>query len=135
MKNLALLFVSGCFVFFACQKESRSERFMLLTGPTWTSDSLLYNGEEAGDPGEKLAKFNGDMKFQEDGSGYFGQYIGTWRFSSDETVLVIYSDSLQFALMANIAELTKASLKIYTVFPNLANPLEPINIRMTFKAK
>jgi len=135
MKNLALLFVSACFIFFSCQKESKSERFLLLTGPTWASDSLLYNGVDAGDPGEKLAKFKGDAKFRDNGTGYFGQYIGEWRFSSNETELVITSDSLQFALSANIAELTKTSLKIYTVYPNLENPSEPINIRMTFKTK
>jgi hypothetical protein len=136
MKNLTLLlFISGCLILFACNKETKSERFLLLTGPTWTSDSLLWDGVDASNPGQKLAKFKGDAKFREDGTGYFGQYIGTWRFSFNETELVIDSDSLQVALTANIAELTKTSLKITTGYPNPANPSNPIDIRMTFKAK
>ena len=136
MKNLVFfIFVAGCLILFACKKDNKSERFLLLTGPTWTSDSLLYDGVEAGNPGQKLDKFRGDAKFREDGTGFFGQYIGTWRFSFNETEMVIDSDSLQFALTADITELTKKSLKITTVYPNLLNPSEPIDIRMTFKAK
>jgi hypothetical protein len=136
MKNLTLLiFIAGCLVFFACKKDTKSERFLLLTGPTWTSDSLLYNGLDASNPGGQLVKFKGDAKFREDGTGFFGQYIGTWRFTFNETELVIESDSLQVALTANIAELTKTSLKITTSYPNLANPSDPIDIRMTFMAK
>jgi hypothetical protein len=133
MKNLALfLIISVCFIFFGCKKNTKSEKFLLLTGPTWTSDSLLADGVDASGTGGLLAKFKGDAKFREDGTGYFGQYIGTWRFTFNETELFIDSDSLQAALTANIAQLTKTSLKITTAYPRLPNPLQ---IRMTFKAK
>jgi hypothetical protein len=136
MKNLALLLIiSCCCIFFACKKETKSEQFKLLTGPVWASDSLLAEGVDASGPGQLLAKFKGDIKFREDGTGYFGQYTGTWRFSFNETEIVIDSDSLQVPLTTNIAELTKTSLKMTTSYPNLANPSNPFDIRMTFKAK
>jgi hypothetical protein len=106
-----------------------------LTGPVWASDSLLVEGIDASGPGQFLAKFKGDIKFREDGTGYFGQYTGTWRFTFNETEILIYSDSLQIRpLTTNIAELTKISLKMTTSYPT-ANPFNPLDIRMTFKAK
>lgn len=136
MKNLALLLIiSGFCVVFGCKKETKSEQFLLLTGPVWASDSLLAEGIDASRPGQMLAKFAGDIKFREDGSGYFGQYTGKWRFAFSETELVIESDSLQVPLTTKIAELTKKSLKLTTSYPNLLNPTNPIDIRMTFKAK
>lgn len=118
-----------------CTKDDEvSERFRLLTTPTWTSDSLLVDGEDASGPGEMLENFKGDMKFYEDGTGYFGDYTGTWQFSYDETELTINSDSLSFPLTTQIVELTTASLKITTGFPNLATGGQ-LKIRMTFRAK
>ena len=136
MKNLAILFLISGFVFFAsCKKETQSERFKLLTGPTWVSDSLLVNGADAGGLGGFLEDFKGEAKFNEDGTGNFGVYTGTWRFSYEETQIVISTDSLPLPLTTEIAELTQISLKITTIYPNIINPLAPINIRMTFKAK
>ena len=136
MKNLALLFIiSGCFIVFACNKETNSSNFKLLTGPVWASDSLLAEGVDASKPGQLLAKFVGDIKFREDGTGYFGQYTGTWRFSYNETELVITSDSLQVPLTTNIIELTAKSLKLTTSYPNPSNQSNPFDIRMTFKVK
>lgn len=135
MKNIALLLIiSGCFIVFACNKTDKSERFKLLTGPIWTTDSLLANGFNAsGDP--IIGKFKGDAKFKEDGSGYFGIYTGTWRFNQDETEITIVTDSLILPIISNIVELTSSSFKITTVVPDKDNPLQPINIRMTFKAR
>ena len=136
MKNLALLlFIAGCFYYSSCNKDSQAEQFKLLTGPIWVSDSLLVNGVDAGSPGGFLENFKGEAKFNEDYTGYFGTYTGTWRFAFDETQLVITSDSLPIPLTTKIAELTTISLKVTTSYPNLANPASPINIRMTFKAK
>jgi hypothetical protein len=132
MKNIALFVVSGLMLFAACKKNSESERFILLTTPVWSSDSLLVNGTDASGTGQLLEKFKGDAKFNKDGTGTFGQYTGTWRFSYSETNIVIESDSLQAPISTNIAELTAVSLKITTVFPSVPDPL---NIRMTFKAK
>jgi hypothetical protein len=132
MKNIALLIVTGLIIFSACKKNSESERFVLLTTPVWTSDSLLVNGFDASGPGQLLEKFKGDAKFNKNGTGSFGQYTGTWRFSYNETNLVIESDSLLLPLTTNIVELTAISLKVTTVFPSSPDPL---NIRMTFKAK
>jgi len=134
MKNIVLfLFICCCFQIFSCKKDSQSERFKFLTGPIWQSDSLLVNGEDAGGPGGLLENFSGDVKFNEDYTGYFGAYTGTWRFAFDETQIVILSDSLPIPLTAIIAELTRVSLKITTSYQIPASG--PVNIRMTFKAK
>ena len=134
MKNLALLLIiSGCFYFSSCKKDSHSEPFKLLTGPLWASDSLLANGVDASGPDGMLKNFKGEIKFNEDGTGYFGIYTGTWRFAYNETQIVIETDSLPIPLTSKIAELTKISLKITTSYPNLSGV--PTNLRMTFKAK
>ena len=136
MKNFFLLLaITGFFIAFSC-KEKESERFKLLTGPVWHTDSLLANGVNAGGSGGLLAKFNGDAKFEKDGTGYFGKYKGTWRFSADESELVISSDSLPIpTVITDIKELTSTSLKVTTVMPNPLDLLNPIKIRMTFKPK
>jgi len=134
MKNIALfLVIICCFQIFSCSKESESEKFKLLTGPVWASDSLLVNKEDASGPGELLENFKGDVKFNTDHSGVFGAYTGRWRFAFDETQLVISSDSLPIPLTAIIAELTQSSLKITTSYT--LSPSQTLNIRMTFKAK
>jgi hypothetical protein len=129
MKNIVLFLAICCGLqIFSCKKESQSERFKLLTGPVWTSDSLLVNGEDASGPGGLLENFKGDVNFNEDYTGNFGNYTGKWRFASNETQIVISSDSLFFPLTAIIAELTQTSFKITTSYSST-------NIRMTFKAK
>ncbi|MDP4223311.1 MAG: hypothetical protein Q8868_08365, partial [Bacteroidota bacterium] len=128
------LVLTGCFAAFSCSKKE-SERFRLLTGPVWVTDSLLANGVNAAGPGGLLTKFMGDAKFKADGTGYFGKYTGTWMFSSGETKLVIESDSLVLPVTADIKELTSISLKLTTLFPNLTDLQHPYNIRMTFKSK
>jgi hypothetical protein len=132
MKNIALfLLISGCIYISSCKKESQSDSFKLLTGPIWVSDSLLANGFDASGPLGLLKNFKGEVKFNEDGTGNFGMFTGTWRFAFDETQIVITSDSLPIPLTNKIAELTATSLKITTSFP----AIPPINIRMTFKPK
>ena len=136
MKNLALvLIISGIFIASACKKDKMSERFLFLTTPVWTTDSLLANEVNAGGPGGILEKFKGDARFKEDGTGYFGKYTGTWRFNNDETKITIVTDSLVLPIISDIIELTNISLKIKTLIPNPVNPFEPIRIRMTFKSK
>jgi hypothetical protein len=136
MKNLVLLLIiSGCFCSVSCKKDSQSEAFKLLTTPIWVSDSLLVNGKDASGSGGMLELFKGDAKFNEDGTGYFGTYEGTWRFAGNETQIVITSPLLPITLSTVIAELTSSSLKVTTSYPNLVNPLDPTKIRMTFKAK
>ena len=136
MKNLALLLIfAGCLFSSSCKKDSQSEPFKLLTGPVWVSDSLLANGVDAGGPAGILFNFKGEAKFNQDGTGYFGVYTGTWRFAFNETQIIITADSLALPLTTQIAELTSNSLKIKTSYPNLLNPAAPILIRMTFKPK
>lgn len=136
MKNIALfLIVSGCFCFSSCQKETKSESFRFLTGPTWVSDSLLANNVDASGPSGMLKNFKGEAKFNEDGTGHFGVYTGTWWFAFNETQVVIRTDSLPGPLTTQIAELTNLSLKITTTFSNSGTQTTPVNIRMTFKAK
>ena len=132
MKNL-LLFVlmTITIIVSSCNKEKVSDRFSLLTSHTWTSDSLLANGVDASDPGEMLALFKGDASFNEDGTGTFGQYTGTWMFTDNETNVAITSPDLPFALTTHIVELTRTSFKVTFTFPGVT----PTNIRMTFKPK
>jgi len=133
MKNLALLFlISLSIAIISCNKDSESERFKLLTDPVWKSDSLLANGVDASGPGGVLEKFKGEVKFNRDGTGKFGVYEGNWRFAYNDTQIVIETDSLPIPLTTKIAELTAASLKITTSYPNLALGIT-FNIRMTFK--
>ena len=132
MKNFALLLImSGCFFISSCKKNSQSESFKLLTGTVWVSDSLLANKVDAGGIGGMLADFKGEAKFNEDYTGNFGVYTGTWRFAYNETQIVITPNSLPLPMTTKIAELTKISLKITTSYPTVP----PTNIRMTFKAK
>jgi len=135
MKNLALLLIiSGIIVASACSKNEKSERFLLLTGPEWATDSILANGADARqDP--VFGKFMGDARFNTDGTGFFGIYTGTWRFNVAETQITIVTDSLPLPIVNDIIELTKISFKIKTLIPNQAIPDQPIKIRMTFKAK
>lgn len=134
MKKLALLFIiTGCSFIYSCNKDSQSESFKLLTGPIWISDSLLANGADASGPGGLLKNFIGEAKFNEDLTGNFGKYVGTWRFAYNETQIVLTTDSLPLPLTTKIAELSKSSLKITTSYPNLLGVIT--NFRMTFKAK
>ncbi len=136
MKNLALLLiVAGCLFSSSCNKDSQSQPFKQLTGHVWASDSLLANGVDASGPDGMLKNFKGDAKFNQDGTGYFGVYIGTWRFAYNETQIIISTDSLPLPLTTKIAELTSISLKVTTSYPNLLNPAAPTFIRMTFKPK
>jgi len=132
MKNLLLfLLITITIIVSSCNKEKVSDRFTLLTSHTWTSDSLLANGVDASDPGEMLALFKGDASFNEDGTGTFGQYTGTWMFTDNETNVAITSPDLPFALTTHIVELTRTSFKVTFTFPGVT----PTNIRMTFKPK
>ena len=136
MKNLTLLLIlSGIFFAFGCNKKKVSDRYVLLTEHVWVTDSLSANNIDAGGPGGMLEKFKGNVNFNEDGTGYFGTYSGTWRFNVDETQLVIVTDSLPLPINTDILELTKASLKIKTLISNPTISNELIRIRMTFKAK
>ena len=127
MKNLIILLaISVLTVVYSCKKEE-SERFRLLTGPVWATDSLLANGIDASGPTGLLNKFKGEAKFNTDFTGYFGAYKGTWMFSGDETQIIIASDSLPARIACNIIELTSMSFKI-TTYLNA-------HIRMTFKPK
>ena len=134
MKNLVLiLVVFGCIFITTCTKDTQSEKLKLLTGPTWTSDSLLANGVDASGPDGMLKNFKGEVKFNTDLTGNFGIYTGTWKFAYNETQIIITTDSLPIPLITQIAELTKSSLKIKTSYPNLLGV--STNLRMTFKAK
>lgn len=131
--GLVLLFVFAI-GFISCEDEDEaSERFNLLTTPIWASDSLLVDGKDASGPGQVLEKFKGDAKFNKDGTGYFGLYEGTWRFSRDQSEIIIITDSTSFPLTTKLEELTAESLKITTGFPDLLG--NEMDIRMTFIAK
>ena len=120
----------------ACKKEDgNTERFNLLTSHLWVSDSLLVAGQDASGPGQLLENFVGDASFRKDGTGYFGKYQGSWYFTNNENYITINSDSLLLPLTSMIRELTQVSFKITTSFPNQADPGNPFDIRITFKAK
>jgi hypothetical protein len=134
-RALTLVIVALILIIWSCNKDTESKNFTLLTAHIWTSDSLLADGNDAGGPGQILEKFKGDAKFSKDHTGYFGKYTGTWRFAYNETNIVIDSDSLKVAITANIVLLNDVSFKITTAYPNVLDPLNPLDIRMTFKAK
>ena len=133
MKKILLsIIVIICIIAYSCKKdEDDSDRSDLLTSTVWVSDSLLVNGIDASGPSGFLEDFVGEATFNKDGTGMFGIFSGTWRLAFNETQLILNSDSLDFPLTANIAELTSTSLKITTGIPG---PI-PLNVRMTFKAK
>lgn len=135
MKKLSFLLIIAAGVLIAACDEKRSERFILLTTPEWVSDSLYANGVDASGAGQLLAKFVGTVKFEEDGTGNFGQYKGEWMLSIDENFLTITSDSLLIPIVAKIETLTSADLKITTNVPNPQNIQDPFDIRMTFFAR
>ncbi len=134
MKRLSLLLIIAAgLLIAACEKKS--ERFILLTTPIWVSDSLYSDGVDASGAGQLLAKFVGDVKFNEDGTGYFGRYKGEWMLSVDESYLTIKPDSLPIPIVADIDMLTTTDLKITTNVPNPQNFQDQFDIRMTFKAR
>jgi len=137
MKNFFIsTLIVVAIIAFSCKKEEvKSANFTNLTSNIWVSDSLLVDGKDASGPGQILEIFNGEVMLKSDGTGTFGAYKGNWYFTEEETKIVLSSDSLAFPLTTNIEELTKSSLKITTEFPNSIDPKDPINIRMTFKAK
>jgi hypothetical protein len=134
-RTVLFIIITISLLAFACDKDEESDRFKYLTTPVWEADSLLANGIDASGPGGILAIFNGNAKFNTDGTGSFGSYNGTWRFNSDETELVIITEALLLPVTTDIVELTAQSLKVTTLFPNPVNPTQPVNLRMTFKAK
>jgi hypothetical protein len=137
MKNfsIAILIITGLIAVSCSKKEVESKNFVLLTSHNWASDSLLVEGEDASGPGGMLEIFKGEVIFNKDRTGTYGAYSGTWSFAEEETKIVLSSDSLGFPLTTNIEELTNTSLKITTEFPRTNEPENPMNIRMTFKAK
>jgi len=136
LKNFLLLGLIAIMpVLTSCPDNDVTDPFTLLTTPTWQTDSLLANGADASKPGQLLAKFKGDAKFKEDGTGVFGIYKGTWWFVENKTQIIIKTDSLPLPLTNKIVELTANSFKITTGVPDVTGQTSIINIRMTFKAK
>ena len=135
MKKVLFILLIAVSIVYACDREedAKSERYQYLTGTTWTTDSLLANGEDASGPGGLLEDFKGDANFYEDGTLNFGSFSGTWAFNKDETVLTITSPDLPMpSLSVIIDELTATSLKVKTTFPAETGN---IDIRMTFLPK
>ena len=135
--KILILIALSLTITVGCSKpevEDLSYRVNLLTNPTWESDSLLVNGEDAGGEGQLLEMFKGDAKFYTDGTGYFGSFTGTWYFAQNYNELVVYSESIGY-LATKIEVLTEDEMKITTIFPDYSNPELNLNIRMTFNAK
>ncbi len=135
MKNLILfVIISVSLVTFSC-KEKDSERFELLTGTIWEAESLLADGVDATGPDGLLADFVGEALFKADGTGTFGNFVGEWKFNSDETKITISSDDLLLPITCDIIELTGTTLKLETLVPNPEDLQTPITVEMTFRAK
>jgi hypothetical protein len=133
---LIISMISAVFIASSCRKDTESERFKLLTGHIWQSDELLVNGVDASGPGQALELFVGDAEFKVDGTGYFGQYEGTWYFSNNENNITITSPELIVPLTTSIIELTSEDFRITTSFiiPG-GDPTTPSQINISFKAK
>jgi hypothetical protein len=135
---LTIVALAAILIAASCTKDKESEKFRLLTGHPWKTDSLVAKSNDAVAEDRvkaSLEDFRGEAVFNSDGTGSFGKFDGTWRFAYGEENLVIDSDSLDFPLTTNIIELTSGSLKVKTAFPNLLNPASPVNIRLTFIPK
>lgn len=136
MKRIVVLvLIVAVSMLAACKKDKESERFRFLTGTNWQSDILTVDGEDASQEGQPLHAFVGEAQFRKDGTGYFGQYTGTWYFSNQEASITIVTEGLPLPLTALIDELTASSLKIRTTFPVLGDPQNPNEIVITFIAK
>jgi hypothetical protein len=133
MKRSGMLLLFMTFLVIISCKKDESERFKLLTGSIWVSHELLVDGEDAS--AGLLANFNGEARFNEDGTGSFGELTGTWTFAQNETQIRISTPAYPFPIVTDIEELTAASLVISTVFPNLENLQETLEILMSFRAK
>ncbi len=133
--GMLLLIIAAALMLSNCGKDEK-DRFDLLTQHPWTTDSLLANGVDAGNPGQLLFKFKGDARFNKDGTGTFGIYTGTWWFTESKTQIIIKSDSLPLPLTNKIVELTESSFKITTTVPDISGLQGgPVQVRMTFRAK
>ncbi len=136
MKNLALiLIISGLLAVFGCKKDKESERFILLTTPIWTTESIVATGADTTGVGVIIKQLTGDAKFKEDGTGYFGQFTGQWRFNTDETEITIITASLPVPINADIILLTTQSLKLTIDVTLQSHPQDLVNLLLTFKAK
>ncbi len=136
-KLLFFVFISAAFIFInSCKKdEVPSDKINLLTSHIWKADSLTADGVDESGEGGMLEMFKGDTKFNDDGTGYVGDINGTWKFSDDETAIVITSDSLLFPVTTNIEELTEQSLKLTTSFSKDSTLTVYAAVRMTFIPK
>jgi hypothetical protein len=136
MKKYASFFIIITLALAYSCKDEESDRFKFLTGTVWTPVSLLANGVDATGPGGLLEGFVGDAKFNEDGTGTFGTYTGTWSFDPTEEKIIITAQSLGISVTLIIEELTSTSLKLEGSVPDLQNITAPaIPIEMTFRAK
>lgn len=117
----------------SCDKDKESERSKLLTGRIWQSHELLVDG--ADETSGLLAGFVGEAKFNKDGTGYFGQFTGTWYFSNNESNITITTTDLPAPLTTTIIELTSQRFKISTSFPIKLDPMNPNLIEITFVPK
>lgn len=133
MKKSGLLLLFMTFLVITSCDKDESERFKLLTGSIWVSHQLLVDGEDAS--AGLLANFKGEAKFNEDGTGSFGELTGTWTFAQNETQIRIATPDYPFPIVTDIEELTATTLIITTLFPNLENLQETLDILMSFKAK
>ncbi|HSV76344.1 MAG TPA: hypothetical protein VLH37_04855 [Bacteroidales bacterium] len=138
MKTINLILITGVIlaaIAVSCGDEEEETPFSLLTTPVWVADSLLANGRDASGPGQVLANFRGEAKFNKDGTGQFGTFTGNWRFAQNETQIVITTPAFPIPITTIISELTRTSLKIHTEVPDQVNPGQVLRIRMTFKPK
>lgn len=138
MKKVFIFFtlITISSVFISCNKDVLpSENLNLLTDHIWTAESLLADDVEEGGEGGLLEMFNGDTKFNNDGTGYAGEIVGEWEFTNNETAIIISSSSLPLPITTNIVELTAQSLKLTTSYPIQESPPVFADVKMTFIPK
>lgn len=139
MKKIRLFTILAAVIIIisSCSKKDDSERFKLLTGHVWESDVLLVDGVDESGVDGLLEEFVGDARFKTDGTGSFGQYVGTWSFSNNETKISISSPSLMngLAVTLNIEELTADVFTMSTTLPIKLDPLNPNLVELSFTAK
>ncbi len=135
-KTIFFALVTVAYVFVSCKNEViPSENLNLLTNHIWAAESLLADGVDESGEGGLLEMFNGDTKFNDDGTGYVGEIVGTWVFSDNESAIIITSDSLPLPITTQIIELTAQSLKLNTSYPIQESPPVFADVNMTFIPK
>jgi len=133
-KFIYLSLVALVLLLVSCSKDEKSERFILLTTPVWTTESITATGADTTGVGVLIKLIRGDAKFNPDGTGTLGMFSGQWSLSDDENQITITTLALP-AIVADILTLTAQSLSLSADITIATHPQDLIKIVLSFKVK